>query len=120
MLIVDARLWQATQSRNRTRPDERPGVVAARGAGSGSELGGGGQAGPLYPYIAQPRPGILLIEHDMGLMMRIAYRIIVVNFGVKTAEGTISDTGACRRLLPGDLGFVNAANSSISPGALRI
>ena len=56
----------------------------------------------------------------MGLMMRIAYRIIVVNFGVKTAEGTISDTGACRRLLPGDLGFVNAANSSISPGALRI
>ncbi len=31
---------------------------------------------------------IMLVEHDMGLVMDIAYRIVVMDFGVKIAEGT--------------------------------
>ena len=31
---------------------------------------------------------MLLVEHDMGLVMDIADRVMVLDFGVKIAEGT--------------------------------
>jgi branched-chain amino acid transport system ATP-binding protein len=34
---------------------------------------------------------ILLVEHDMGLVMKVCDRVSVLNFGVKIAEGTPRD-----------------------------
>jgi branched-chain amino acid transport system ATP-binding protein len=31
---------------------------------------------------------VLLVEHDMGAVMRISDRIVVISFGQKIAEGT--------------------------------
>lgn len=31
---------------------------------------------------------VFLVEHDMGLVMKLCDRISVINFGVKIAEGT--------------------------------
>ena len=52
---------------------------------------------------------IVLIEHDMGFVMDIADRVIVIDFGVKIAEGIPDDIKSDARVIKSYLGVESEA-----------
>jgi branched-chain amino acid transport system ATP-binding protein len=65
---------------------------------------GQGETYPDTPVLKNGIKSIILIEHDMGVVMDIADRVVVLDFGHKIAEGTPAEIKANKKVMKAYLG----------------
>jgi branched-chain amino acid transport system ATP-binding protein len=66
----------------------RPGAILLDEPAAGTNPVEKRELAALIEQVNADGIGVLLIEHDMKLVMSVAHRIVVLNFGQKIAEGT--------------------------------
>ena len=66
----------------------RPGAILLDEPAAGTNPVEKRELAALIEQVNADGVGVLLIEHDMKLVMSVAHRIVVLNFGRKIAEGT--------------------------------
>ena len=66
-----------------------------------------GELGALIRKTVDSGVTIVLVEHDMKLVMNVSDRILVINYGLKLAEGTVPEVSSNPEVIAAYLGASN-------------
>jgi branched-chain amino acid transport system ATP-binding protein len=89
----------------------RPKLLCLDEPAAGLDVRQSRQFGALLPDIARTGTAVLLVDHDMGLVLSVCDRVVVLDAGVIIAQGTPAQIRSDERVIAAYLGHASAGTA---------
>ena len=90
----------------------RPRLLCLDEPAAGLDVRQSKEFGALLPGIARTGTAVLLVDHDMGLVLSVCDRVVVLESGAVIAQGTPAEIRSDERVVAAYLGHASAGASS--------
>jgi len=86
----------------------RPRLLCLDEPAAGLDVRQSKEFGALLPGIARTGTAVLLVDHDMGLVLSVCDRVVVLESGAVIAQGTPAEIRGDERVIAAYLGHASA------------
>src|SRR5512146_171941 len=110
---ADSMPWELTQAERKRAGIgralvARPKLLCLDEPAAGLDARQSGELGELLPGIARAGTAVLLVDHDMGLVLSVCDRVVVLDSGAIIAQGTPAQIRGDERVIAAYLGHASA------------
>jgi len=95
----------------------RPRLLLLDEPAAGLDVRQSQELGELLPGIARTGAAVLLVDHDMGLVLSVCDRVVVLDSGTVIAQGTPAEIRGDDRVIAAYLGHAGTNGTAESTGA---
>src|ERR1700689_2541805 len=117
---AEAMPWELTQAERKRAGIGRalvaqPRLLCLDEPAAGLDVRQSKEFGALLPGIARTGTAVLLVDHDMGLVLSVCDRVVVLDSGSIIAQGTPAQIRSDERVIAAYLGHASAGTAGASP-----
>jgi branched-chain amino acid transport system ATP-binding protein len=114
---AEAMPWELTQAERKRAGIgralvARPKLLLLDEPGAGLDARQSQELGQLLPGIARKGTAVLLVDHDMGLVLSVCDRVVVLDSGAVIAQGTPAEIRGDDRVIAAYLGHGGSAETT--------
>jgi branched-chain amino acid transport system ATP-binding protein len=119
---ADSMPWELTQAERKRAGIgralvARPRLLLLDEPAAGLDVRQSQELGELLPGIARTGAAVLLVDHDMGLVLSVCDRVVVLDSGTVIAQGTPAEIRGDDRVIAAYLGHAGTNGTAESTGA---
>jgi branched-chain amino acid transport system ATP-binding protein len=117
---ADSMPWELTQAERKRAGIgralvARPRLLLLDEPAAGLDVRQSQELGELLPGIARTGAAVLLVDHDMGLVLSVCDRVVVLDSGAVIAQGTPAEIRGDDKVIAAYLGHAETAGTTGAP-----